>query len=198
MEKTSKEKRNRISLVAAVSVIIIAGLWFALIRPQQAGLQESSEQTTKARDRVKDGLRRIEKASQTRAELENVTQKLKEIEEGMAPAYKYSWFIQTIHSFRAPYRIERIAFNREQVDDVKLLPNFPYRAATFSIRGVAYYHDLGSFISEFENHFPYFSLHNLVIDKQSMDPASITTPEEQEKLAFKMEIVTLIKPAAPL
>jgi len=63
------------------------------------------------------------------------------------------------------------------------------------VRGTAYYHDLGKFIADFENAFPYVRLLNLEMEPVGL-PSPASNPEEQEKLSFKMDIVTLIKPTS--
>jgi len=44
---------------------------------------------------------------------------------------------------------------------VTLLPGFPYNQATVSMAGSAYFWDLGKFLAEFENRFPYARIQNL-------------------------------------
>jgi hypothetical protein len=69
-----------------------------------------------------------------------------------------------------------------------LLPSFPYKQIRFAINGTAYYHDLGKFISDFENHFPHARVVNLVIEPMS------NADNTNEKLSFRMEIIALVKP----
>jgi hypothetical protein len=72
---------------------------------------------------------------------------------------------------------------------VNLIPRFPYKQATLSIGGIAHYHDLGRFIADFENSFPLMRVLNLSLDLNPTPTAS-----DRDKLAFKMDIVTLVKP----
>ena len=73
--------------------------------------------------------------------------------------------------------------------DVNLLPDFPYKQATFTVAGTARFHDFGRFLADFENEFPHVRVVNLSLDANT--PAG---GEDAETLNFKMEIVTLIKP----
>jgi hypothetical protein len=77
------------------------------------------------------------------------------------------------------------------VADVSLIPSFPYKQATVGVGGTAYYYDLGKFLAELENRFPYMRVQNLLLE-----PSPGANPEEKEKLSFRMEIVALIKPSA--
>jgi hypothetical protein len=74
------------------------------------------------------------------------------------------------------------------ISDVDLLPKFPYKQLKVSVTGTAYYHDLGKFIADFENTFPHIRITNLTVDTGG------ATAEGGEKLAFRMEVVALVKP----
>ena len=109
----------------------------------------------------------------------------------MASGDLYSWVILTMNKFRAGHRVEIPQFSREQIRDVDLIPGFPYKSATFTVRGTAYYHDLGKFVADFENTYPYIRLVNLELDPVAASASSgakaVANPEDQEKISFKME-----------
>jgi len=195
MNKLPKEKRDRIIVAAIATLIAIAGIWYGLIRSQQAKLGDSARTTVKAQEKVTNAKRRIEKEKQIQIELDAARQGLKAIEDEMASGDLYSWIIVTVNKFRAAHRVEIPQFSREQVREVNVIPGFPYKGATFTVRGTAYYHDLGKFIADFENAFPYVRLLNLEMEPVGL-PSPASNPEEQEKLSFKMDIVTLIKPTS--
>ena len=195
MKKLPKEKRNRIILALVVGMVVIAGLWFGVIKAQKASLTGYAERVAQAQKKVADAKRRVARAAEIQADLDQVTKQLAAVEDSMAPADKYAWFIQTLNEFKIPYRIEKLNYSREQLGEVKLIPGFPYKAATFKVQGVAHYHELGKFIADFENAFPNISLQNLQLERQPLDVASATNTEDGEKLTFKVDIVTLVKPA---
>jgi len=197
MNKLPKEKRDRIIAVAIATVIAIAGIWYGLIRPQQAKLQDSARTTIKAQEKVTNAKRRVEKEKPIQIELDAARQGLKAIEDEMASGDLYSWIIVTVNKFRAAHRVEIPQFSREQVREVNVIPGFPYKGATFTVKGTAYYHDLGKFIADFENTFPHVRLLNLEMEPVALPgPGAQSNPEEQEKLSFKMDILALIKPAS--
>ena len=73
-----------------------------------------------------------------------------------------------------------------------MIPEFPYKAATYRVGGTAYYHDLGKFLAEFENYFPYMRVLNLDLGPEEGTAAG--TGEEREKLVFSFEVAALVKP----
>ena len=110
-----------------------------------------------------------------------------------APNDMYSWLIATLNNFRMKYKVEIPQFGRELPADVGIFAKFPYKAALFNIRGSAYYHDYGKFLADFENAFPYIRVQNI-----EMDPAIDTSGRDvSEKLSFKMELLTLVRPTSP-
>ncbi len=197
MNKLPKEKRDRIIAAAIATVIAIAGIWYGLIRSQQTKLRDSAQTTIKAQDKVTNAKRRVEKEKLIQIELDAARQGLKAIEDEMASGDLYSWIIVTVNKFRAAHRVEIPQFSREQVREVNVIPGFPYKGATFTVKGTAYYHDLGKFIADFENAFPHIRLLNLEMDPIGLpSQAAQSNPEEQEKLSFKMDILALIKPTS--
>jgi hypothetical protein len=74
------------------------------------------------------------------------------------------------------------------IGESDLLASFPYKQIQFTINGTVYYHDFGKFIADFENSFPHSRVVRLVLEPAA-GPDSNT-----EKLSFRMEIVTLVKP----
>ena len=110
-----------------------------------------------------------------------------------APNDMYSWLIQTLNTFRANYRVDIPQFGRELPAEVGIFPKFPYRAALFSVRGTAHYHDFGKFLADFENAFPFIRIQNIDL----VPAASESSREAGEKLNFKMELLTLVRPVAP-
>src|SRR5262249_42022576 len=126
----------------------------------------------------------IRDSGRVEANLADSSKKLADLESGMASGDLYSWVINTIRQFKAPYKIEIQQFS--QIDgpkDMPMFPYYPYQQATLTVGGTAYFHDFGRFIADFENQFPYFRILNLDLEPQ---PA-LNTGGDREKLSFKMD-----------
>lgn len=189
MNKLSKAKKQQIALVLLAAATIMAGLWMFVIKSQYQRLEAIAKKTAAMQEKVNKGEMLLKKADQVEADLEADAKALEEIENGMASGDIYLWLINTVNRFNASQKVTLVDFPRETVGEVGLLPKFPYKAATFPVRGTGYFHDIGRFLADFENSFPYVRIQNL-----DLTPAGKSTADDAEKLNFKFEIVALVKP----
>lgn len=195
MKKLSKEKRDQLLLVVLGTAGLVVGLWMGVIQGQKAKLESYHKDLTQLEDKLLSATRRIENKDENARELEIVRQKLDAIENGMAQGDLYAWMIMTINNFKERYPVEIPQISRESLNEVKILPKFAYDTATFRVHGTAYYHDLGRFIADFENEYPFMRIHNLQLRaaKPGKDRTLPDSDGATEKLRFQMEIVTLVK-----
>jgi hypothetical protein len=112
----------------------------------------------------------------------------------MATGDLYSWTINAIRQFKQPYKVEIPQFSQiEGPKDTTALPHFPYQQATLTIGGNAFFYDFGRFLADFENRFPFVRIENLSLEPM---PATGGAKAEAERLQFRLDIVTLVKPNA--
>lgn len=191
MNKLSKEKRNQLVLATLVILMVLSGLWFTLIRHQQDSLAKLATH----RDAVAAELKKVQdtkkNSAQISADLDSVASEVELQEQKMASDDLYSWMIREISSFQEKYNVEIPQFEKTPAAvDVNLLPRFPYQQYTTIVAGTAFYHDIGRFIADYENRFPSSRIVNL-----ELFPSPTDSPDRREKLSFKMEIVSLVRPA---
>jgi hypothetical protein len=192
MNSLPKEKRNQLVLVAMLTVGLLAGLWFGLIRFQQQSLEHLAQSKISAQQKLEQVKQAIESADVIESQLTEAGHRLGKIESTMASGDLYAWTIDTLRRFKLGYKIEIPQFS--QIDgpkEMNMLPGFPYKQANMTISGTAVYTDFGKFIADFENQFPYMRVLNL-----SLEPASAMSSSERERLAFRMEIAALVKSPA--
>jgi hypothetical protein len=194
MSKLPKDKRDKIILTGVVTVAVSAAIWLLVIKSQMQTLKNVHAEASKSRDQLNRGQSTLTTQARVKQDFEEASRKLKERESAMAaPNDMYSWFIQTLNTFRQNYKVEIPQFGRELPTEVGVFPKFPYHAALFNVRGSAHYHEFGKFIAEFENTFPYIRVQNIELDPSGEAGGS----EGREKLNFKMELLTLVRPIAP-
>jgi hypothetical protein len=191
MNSLSKEKRNQLVLVILLTGCVLAGLWFGLIRFQQLRLEQLAQTKQIAAQKLDQVKQAIETADVVEAQLREASQRLAKIEGSMASGDLYSWTIDTLRKFKLGYKVEIPQFS--QIDgpkEMNMLAGFPYKQANMTISGTAFYADLGKFVADFENQFPYMRVLNL-----SLEPVPSLAGADKERLAFRLEIAALVKTA---
>lgn len=188
MKKLSREKRNQLAVVIIITLAVLGLIYFGLIRPQYDSLHQIARSKKTADSKLVGIKNTITNATSVTKSLAVVSAELAHTEQDMATGDLYSWTYDTLRRFRQPYQIEIPEVGHPSVSDVDLLAGFPYKQIRFSVNGTGYYHDLGRFIADFENNFPHARVINL-----SIEPAA-TADSASEKLAFRMDIIALVKP----
>ena len=191
--KLPKEKRNHLILVVIGTIAILGALGFGLIKAQYEGLSEVAAKQEIARAKFKEMEDAVKRAELVGSVYNQASQMLNEKEATMATDDLYSWMYNTVRRFQKGYKIEIPQLSPMSPPvAVNLLPDVPYKQATMQIGGTAYFHDLGQFIADFENSFPQMRVANL-----SIEFTQSSVPAEREKLAFKMDLITLVKSSQP-
>lgn len=189
--KLPKEKRNQLVLVVIVTLAMMVALGYGLVRMQYDDLGATHRKQDAAASKLQLMQDTIKKASQITADLAKAEETLTQQENEMVTGDPTSWFLTTIRGFNKPaYQVSIPSFSTILVDDMKMLAKFPYKQVTITVGGTGHYHDIGKFISEFENEFPHIRVVNVEIT-----PVSEQSAGEKERLNFKMDIVALIKPS---
>lgn len=188
MKNLPKEKRDRLTVIGVGTLAIVVGLYYGLIAMQQKALLSSAKATTDLMVKLGDGQKLVERSAAIQKGLESATAKRKAIEATLPSGDMYSWIISTVNAFKEKYDVDIPQFSREVPSTIGVVAKFPYKAATFVLRGTAHFHELGRFISDFENTFPYMRIQNIEIEPNTA--GSGATPADSEKLLFKIEVVT--------
>ncbi len=192
----SAEKKQHLVAVAMGTLLGICAVYFLLIGPGREDLAKLSIQTAEAEKKYADADRLVKRAQTVQEELEKLEERLAGVEAGMVQSDPVQWIRSTEIKFRsqAPYKVEIPNFPFRGQGDMGMIPDFPYKAANYLFSGTAYYHDLGRYLSDWENQFPYIRILNLEITPEDAGPLSIASDEDRERLSFTFEVSVLVKP----
>lgn len=188
MKNLPKEKRDRLIALGIGTLVIVVGLYYGLITMQQKALLSTAKAKADLMGKLGEGQRLLGSSVAIQKGLESATAKRKAIEATLPSGDMFSWIISTVNAFKEKYDVDIPQFSREVPSVIGISANFPYKAATFILRGTAHFHELGRFISDFENAFPYMRIQNIEIEPNPAN--SDVTPTDSEKLQFKIEVVT--------
>jgi hypothetical protein len=188
---TDSPKRRQVLLVAIVTLGVLIGLWFGLISPLMISQKAVAQKILLAQGNIDTVRKALQTHEKLEADLANALDKLGEIEETMVSGDRYSWVVNTLKRLMASYKVEIPNFGQPVEKEMTMLPRFPYKQVTMNIAGAAFYHDLGEFVAGLENQLPYCRIENLEVE-----PAHAAGEREREKLTFRMDVVTLVRPGS--
>ena len=192
MNTLTPEKKQHVILVAVLTGVGMALIWFLLIGTLQDNITKQRSKAHETADKVADARKKLSQTAVIEEQLDAVNRKLATTEdEGMASGDLYFWVINTISRFKLAYRVEIPVFSQPEEIKATLLPDLPYKSVRYNVRGSAYYHDLGRFLAAFENSHPYVFVQNLEVF-----PSDVVQSDDPEKLNFRMDLVALVKNAA--
>src|ERR1051326_4524135 len=188
MPKLSKDKRDRLILVIVITIALCAGLWYGVITTRQQQLDDSKARIRTAKDKLEKARIRVKQSGKVEAQVETAMNQLKEIESSMASgADLFTWAYLLLQKAGSGQDVKIIEVTRPVKGEVGVLPQFPYQAAIFTVRGAGHYHDFGKFLADFENNHPYFRVQNLSLASgydSTGGPDSSSAVTGEEKLVF--------------
>lgn len=189
MNKITKEKRNQLIMVIAGVAVVLAGLYWWLIRGQYDSLTQITHSKGEKVAELQRRSNTMKLAMGNSEQDKQLAARLAQAEADIATGDYYAWSYDLVRRFKANYKVEIPSISEPVVSEVDLIPNFPYRQIDVTVGGKAYYQDLGKFLADFENTYPHIRVRNLYLE-----PANATGGADAEKLSFHFEIVALVKP----
>ncbi len=186
MNKLTKTQRDRILGILIATPVVMALLWYFVVQAEQVQLAGTEKKVAEMKEKLRNAEGTMRKGEEIADKLQARSDLLAKREATLAPDRDaYVWIISTMNPFILPRKgVSIYAYSQPEISDVGILPNFPYRSATFHLKGTGFYHEFGTFFANLENQFPYFRIQNIEV-------AANTGPGvEPEKLNFNFDLVT--------
>ena len=207
MNKLSKEKRDKLILICVTIVGVLGFLYTFVLGAQKDKLATLETQITGAKSKLSKAETMVRNAETIEGNLAETKKVVEARQEFMAPQGQYYyWFLKLIDQFRKDEKLDTefiMDITQPEFVDAGLMPKFPYKAASFGLRLNGHFHEVGKFVADLENNFPYFRVQNVRIAKagaelpnavkQSLGSAN-TFATSPDKLIVELRVVTLIKP----
>jgi Tfp pilus assembly protein PilO len=189
MKRLPPAKRNQLIMVVAATVAALAVVFLLLIKPQKEENEKLGLKIRTEQEKLKAIEAAIKDTDLIATHLTDISLQLSHAEDDVASGDVYAWTYDTIRRFKSTYHLDIPTIGQPTVSDMDMLSAFPYRQVKVTISGTGYYHDLGQFVSDFENAFPHMRMVNLSIEPANMTGANL------EKLSFRVDVIALIKTA---
>jgi hypothetical protein len=193
LKKIPKEKQKQLLLVVIITLAILGGLGFGLVKEQSKNIKRLQHKTEGAKEELRRVQNAIKHAAETQLEVTNARTVLEAAETDVATGDLYAWFVNTLRGFKAAYKVEIPRLNPVgQPVDVNFLAEVPYKQVVIPIAGTAHFQEFGRFLADLENRYPHFRVVNL-----NLEPSPAPGPGEDELLGFKFDLAALVKPNSP-
>ena len=193
MNRLTKIQRSQLIGIAIGTLALMAALWGFGVTAMQSELVKTEAKSAAMRKELRDAEAKIRRESEINGTLLNRSDLLAKREAGLVPDRDaYSWLIEKFNAFmqsRSGVSID--TYSQPEYSDSGMIPKFPYRWATFHLKGTGYYHDIGKFFADFENTFPYYRIQSPIL--------SVNTGAgmEAEKLSFSFDIAAPVINSSP-
>ena len=202
--KISKDKRDKLILTCLAFMGVAGVLYTFVLGAQQETLARLQKQLLLGRDKLAKAERLVKSRATIEGDLKSSQEVLDKRLEQMAPQGQYYyWFIKLMDRFREQENLASsfiIDVTQPEFIEAGLAPNFPYKAASFGLRLSGGYQEIGRFISDLENAYPYFRVQNVRMSPQGTAfPGTIDTKQpalaqsSDAKLIVELRIVTLFR-----
>ena len=203
MNKMSKDKRDKLILVVLAVLGVLGVLYTFVLGAQKEALSNTQIKITSVQDKVSKAERLLRAGPTIEETLAQSQMEVNQREEEMAPPGQYFyWFLKLMDGFRQKEALQSITIvdiTQPSFGPAALLPDFPYQAATFGVTLTGRFHELGKFLADFENRFPYMRVQDLLIQQNPLEApgaGGIPRGENEEKIMLQMKVVALIKPTS--
>src|SRR5690606_1846020 len=83
-------------------------------------------------------------------------------------------FLKLVDQFRKDEKLDNsfiVDITMPEFSEAGLLPKFPYKAASFGLRVNGQFHDIGRFVANLENAYPYFRVQNVRLAPNTVNTA---------------------------
>ena len=176
---------------AILGSFIAVGVMFAfVVWPQWGELQAARQEMSNAQGTAEQARRASIQAKEAYDDMVATSNALAQAETGMATGDVYSWVVRTFEALKANHHVQLSQIDPPEIRESNVLPKAGYRRAKFTVSGRATYHDLGSFLADFENKYPFARLTNLEIHAPG---ASRGDYDESEELRFAMDVTVAVR-----
>jgi hypothetical protein len=211
MIRLSKDKQNKILMIAAGTLVLCGVLWYFIISAQNQSASKYQDSIRDIQNKIYKAEMMIKRTATLQAELNGLRQQIAEAEAQMIPIEQLhgkKWLLDKLNQFILnKYEVTPTSLSNEPVVEKHLLlPKFTYSGASYLLELRAHYHEFGKFLADFENSFPYISIQSLKIwpiatpseaggVSEKVEDLSET---EREQLKISMKVTPLFKPAGSL
>ena len=181
----SKAQRDQLIAIAVVTAAMMGALWHFGVQAKQSQLADTEKKTQQVKDKLKSAKTTLESSDTISTQLRARSDLLAKREAILAPERDaYAWIINNFNNFiQSRSGVNIYSYSQPDISDTGILQGFPYKWATFHIKGSGYYYEFGRFFADLENAFPFYRVKSVDITV-----GASTAGGDPEKLNYSFDL----------
>jgi Tfp pilus assembly protein PilO len=191
MSKSKFSFAQAILVLLAIAIVVVA-MWYGVLDAPRTKLKAKARARDDFALNLDKARKQIADAAKTKLMIDAATERLHVMETRMPVGDAYRWLIKAFLDFPAATNVVLANIDPPHISESTFVPKVPYKIATFTLTGSAYYHSFGTFLAALENDFPHMRVRKL--DLTPTYPGEADSGEA-EKLTFQLEMIAFFKPA---
>ncbi len=184
MNRWTPEKRRQLGLLVFGTLVAVAFLYLTVVSYLQSALKDARMRLEVARRNLELTETGLRVADRTVHEIERDRRRLQAFEETMAKGDQYLWVINSSLELLARHDLHNVSYEQPQPATMQVPPAVPYGASDFYINGWASYPNLGGFLMDLENQYPFARVNTLSIQASAPGLASVNERQVNFRLGF--------------
>ena len=131
MSSSPKQKREKLTLAVLMSLAGVAGIWFGLLEPEQAGLRNRAKLLAETQGKLQTVQRELRLTESFKTNLDSARRQIQGMEAKMPTGDVYRWAIRSITSLQTN-NVEIANLEPPRLGESTILPKVPYKSALLS------------------------------------------------------------------
>jgi hypothetical protein len=191
MMPLTKTQKDQLAAIVMATVGLMGALWYFGVQAKESQLIDTDKKTDEVARKLHTAEAALLSSNSVSGQLAARSELMAKREAALAPDRDaYAWIINTFNNFiQTRPGVNIYSYTQPEVSDVGVLPGFPYKWATFHLKGFGYYYEFGRFFADLENTFPYYQVRRLDIT------TGVGAGGEPEKLNYSFDLVVPVAPS---
>jgi Tfp pilus assembly protein PilO len=191
MSKAIGHKKKKVLGILLGTVLVIVTVHSTVIQLLGDSIAKTQAKISEAQFKLRKSEFNVSKSKQIMANLQDLEKTISRQEQSVPRGDVYLWMLKSIDQFKVRNNIELNQIEPPKPAETNTLPPLPYSMMNFTLSGHGHYQDIGFFVDDFEQTFPYVRLRSLEIEPIAYTKSS--AEEQDETLQFKASFVTPTK-----
>jgi hypothetical protein len=196
MSKMTKDKRDKMLLTAILALGTCACLYYLVITDMKDKITELEGKIGDVNKDIRTSERYFKNRESYQTEMEKTRALMEKRQEDMLKEGEDNYRVLNLFNKRIPdYDLWIAEFKQPQPETSTVLPKFPFKSVSLTVALLGTYQNLGRFLADFENDFPYMRVQLVQIAPYAGDSRAAPEPgaADSGRLRLEFKLFVLIR-----